>query len=63
MAYDQERDGMERSERSDVVNAGFATRERALPDRLPWPLASLVIAGVALVLWAAVFAVARALGF
>jgi hypothetical protein len=54
---------MERSERSDVVNAGFATRERALPDRLPWPLASLVIAGVALVLWAAVFAVARALGF
>ncbi|MCO6415246.1 hypothetical protein JYK14_03525 [Siccirubricoccus sp. KC 17139] len=43
--------------------AGEAAELGGLPDRLPWPMAGLVILGLALGAWLAIiFGVARALG-
>ena len=46
--------------RTDAMEPDFAAREAALPDRLPWPLAALVIGGTSLGLWALIYAALRA---
>jgi hypothetical protein len=46
--------------RTDAMERDFAAREAALPDRLPWPLAALVIGGLSLGLWALIYVALRA---
>ncbi len=53
---------MEPLPRSETVEAAFARdTARGLPDRLPWPLAALAIAGLSFVLWIVILAGFRAL--
>jgi hypothetical protein len=46
--------------RTDGIGADFASSEATLPDRLPWPVAALVIGGLSLGLWALLFIALRA---
>jgi len=53
---------MKQLPQSDALEAEFAVRDGVLPDRLPWPLAALVIGGLSLALWALIFLALRAFG-
>ncbi len=46
--------------RTDGLERDFAAGDATLPDRLPWPLAALVIGGLSLGLWALIFMGLRA---
>lgn len=58
----QERSAMQQMQRSEIFDGDLAAEPSAsLPDRLPWPLAALVIGALASGLWAGIFLAFRAL--
>jgi hypothetical protein len=46
--------------RTEGLESDFASADAALPDRLPWPLAAVVIGSLSLGLWALIFVALRA---
>jgi hypothetical protein len=51
---------MKQVPQTDALETDFGVGEAVLPERLPWPLAAVVIGGLSLVLWGLIFAALRA---
>jgi len=51
---------MKQLPQTQALDSDFAAGEAALPDRLPWPLAALVIGSLSAGLWVLIYAALRA---